>query len=486
MSEERQHDAPAVTIIRPVKGLEPELYDCLASTFRQRYPRDRFSIRLCVDSRDDPSYPVLRKLVADFPDVDAEVMVETDDKLLGKGKPTDIGPNPKVRNISRAYREAKGNLIWIIDCNVWVGPGVMGRMVDKLLGLKRGGGASVPFKFVHHLPIAVDIADYARSSGSESRRLMAADRDVAARSGLWAEILAQGGGRLDEMFMATTHAKFYGAINAVGIAPCVVGKSNMFRKSQLDFATDPAQNPILPRNQDKPNGVDLFSYNICEDHLIGDILWRTAFPGHNNHGTVWGDIPVQPLAGMSVAAYAGRRVRWLRARKWTVLAATLVEPGVESLLCCAYFSFAMTTLPWFNMKLGIPMTWHAMAIVWLACVTIWMLADRLTYRRLHAGLAIEVDSATPRFAQGTRSTGGMPVRAFHVWLFAWLGREILALPIWTWAVLLGRTVKWRGNYYLVRSDMSVEELNDSRHGGRAGADAPLPNGSKHHLKERLA
>ena len=37
--------APHVTIIRPVKGLEPQLYDCLASTFRQDYPKDKLHLR---------------------------------------------------------------------------------------------------------------------------------------------------------------------------------------------------------------------------------------------------------------------------------------------------------------------------------------------------------------------------------------------------------------------------------------------------------
>ena len=56
------------------------------------------------------------------------------------------------------------------------------------------------------------------------------------------------------MFMATTHAKFYSAINTVGIAPCIVGKSSMFRKAHLDAMTDPelsalfAQDVVLMRS----------------------------------------------------------------------------------------------------------------------------------------------------------------------------------------------------------------------------------------------
>lgn len=458
-------EAPRVTIIRPVKGLEAELYACLASTFRQTYPRDRFSINLCVDSRHDPSYPVLEQIVRDFPDVDARVLVETDDSLLnGTVAGANIGPNPKVRNISRAYREAQGDVIWMIDCNVWVGHGVLGRMVDKLLGLKHGGKTGTAYKFVHHLPIVADLTHLDEPARGEK---------AVATSNTLAAMFAWAGGRLDDMFMSTTHAKFYGAINAVGIAPCIVGKSNMFRKSHLDRATDPSRNPLLPKTPKKPIGVDLFSYNICEDHLIGDILWRTAMPGFANHGTVWGDIPVQPIANMSVSGYAGRRVRWLRARKWTVLAATLVEPGVESLLCCAYFSFAITTLPWFKNVFGIPQTWESAAVAWLVTVTLWMLVDRVTSSQLHRGLAIEVDENTPRFARGTSHPDGMPPRTFLPWLLTWIGREVLAMPIWTTAVLLGRSVNWRGNEFLVRSDMTVEEIQ-----GRKPAMKPRANGSK--------
>lgn len=395
--------------------------------------------------------------------------METDDELLnGTVEGADIGPNPKVRNISRAYREAQGDVIWMIDCNVWVGPGVLGRMVDKLMGFKHGGKSGKAYKFVHHLPIVADLAhlDPPAKAAEES-----------SLTGKLARLSSQSGGRLDDMFMSTTHAKFYGAINAVGIAPCIVGKSNMFRKSHLDQATDPTRNRILPQDSRKPIGVDLFSYNICEDHLIGDILWRTPMPGFANHGTVWGDIPVQPIANMSVSGYAGRRVRWLRARKWTVLAATLVEPGVESLLCCAYFAFAITTLPWFNRVIGIPQTWTATGISWIITVTIWMLVDRLTSSQLHKGLAIEVDNNTPRFARGTTHPGGMPHRAFLPWLGTWIGREVLAMPIWTTAVLLGRSVNWRGNEFLVRSDMTVEEIR-----GRKPATKRMVNGRAKNLR----
>jgi len=466
LSPKLQQHAPHVTVIRPVKGLEPHLYECIASTFRQEYPVDRLSLRLCVDDRSDPAYPVLQQVVDDFPQFDAQVLIEAD---CSKEEMKGLGPNPKIRNISKAYREAQSDIVWMVDCNVWIPRGAAGRMVDKLMGYtKEGQVARKPYKFVHQMPLVVDIVQYGRSATQDSEALLSSaseaspgadPRQQPKDAGLLKQIQCQGGGRLDEMFMATTHAKFYGAINAVAVAPCIVGKSNMFRKSQLNQATDPARNPILPQDDIRPAGVDYFSYNICEDHCIGDILWRTDFPGYNNHGIVWGDLAVQPMAGMSVSAYVARRVRWLRARKWTVLAATLVEPGVESLLCGLAFAFATTTLKWFEATFGIPRTWSAMGAVWLIFVTAWMMADRAIHSKLHSAQSIDVDEHTPHFARGRFGPSKAHARPLYEWIPAWLGREILAMPIWTWAVLLGDTVNWRGSTFRVRFDTTVEELD---------------------------
>ncbi|KAK1757137.1 ceramide glucosyltransferase [Echria macrotheca] len=459
-----EDDIPHVTLIRPVKGVDIGLYECLASSFRLAYPRSKLEIRLCVESADDPAYPILQQVVADFPDFDAKVLVEEDDPILHGigGHVNNLGPNPKIRNISRAYREAKGDVIWIVDCNIWTAKNSIGRMVDKLCGF-RDKGRATPYKFVHQLPVVVNIEGHAMD---ESQSLLSGN--VAAQGSS-----SDFGGRIEEMFMSTTHAKFYSAINTVGIAPCIVGKSNMFRKAHLDRFTDPAQNPILDESEaSRGRGIDFFSSYICEDHLIGDLIWRSALPGYKNHGLVFGELAIQPMSGMSVSAYIARRVRWLRVRKWTVLAATLVEPGVESLLCCLYFSFAVTTLPWAHQKLGVPQTWLAMGCIWLFMVTVWMLVDRAFSSKLQKCQSIDVDEDTPSFARGTSRPWGTRRRPFREWLAAWLGREFLALPIWTWAVLLGTTVNWRNRQFRVRMDMSVVEVG--------GEKSPKENGLASH------
>ncbi|KAM5344883.1 hypothetical protein ACJ41O_010745 [Fusarium nematophilum] len=458
-------NAPHVTIIRPVKGVEPRLYDCIASSFRQDYPQDKFSVRLCLEDENDPAYPILQRVLHDFPSVDGRILLEKEDDLLSDT--INMGPNPKIRNLSRAYREAKGDIVWIVDCNIWASKNSMGRMVDKLMGYRMGGG-SKPYKFVHQLPIVVDLVDYSSPSAADEQSLLASEVDEVLTSdplasgdlGTFQKVRAQGGGRLDEMFMATSHAKFYSAINTVRVAPCAVGKSNMFRKSHLDQATDAALNPKLPQDQNLPTGVDYFSHNICEDHMIGDLIWKTPFPGYRKHALVWGDLAVQPMSGMSVVAYAARRARWLRARKYTVLPATLLEPFTESFMFSTYFSFALTTLPYFNEMWGIPQTWSAMAIAWLLCITTWMLVDWFTVHRLHSGETIDADENTPYFARGFSTEGGMPSRGFLEWLPAWLGREGLAFPIWVWAVIFGSTVNWRGRHFYVRYDTTVVAVDE--------------------------
>lgn len=450
------------------------------------------TIYFCVSSSSDPACPVLRRLISDFPDFDAKIFIEEEDPNLSDhaGDASSLGPNPKIRNLSRGYREAKGDIVWVLDCNVWVGLGVGGRMVDKLCGFGPAGTRVKPYKFVHQLPIVVD--SVGASAAEEARGLLAARHDDShhaegstgydissnpSHESERAQALRTGGGRLEEMFMACTHAKFYTAINTVGIAPCIIGKSNMFRRSHLDYLT--STSPSTPK------GIDFFSQNICEDHMIGDLLWRKKVPEEEagekwgKHVLVFGDLAIQPMAGMSVRDYVARRVRWLRVRKWTVIIATLVEPGVECFLWSAYASFALTTLPWFHAAIGIPQTWPTFALLWFLLVIAWITVDRFVYAKLHSCASVELDPDTPSFARPPASRFRRPSKE---WFAAWFGREILALPIWTYAVLGGATVVWRSKKFWVGMDMKVHEIKSKE---RSSPCTPeVENGRAHRSKDR--
>lgn len=461
--------APHITAIRPVKGLEPHLYDCLVSTFHQDYPSDKLAVYFCVSSRTDAGYPTVQKVLNDYPHVNARLLVEDEDPLLhpmdDDAQPYALGPNPKIRNMSRAYREAKGDIVWIIDCNVWVGQGVCGRMVDRLCGT--GNTPGKKYKFVHHLPVVVDVTR--EDSFKEERRALRESEENENLLDIHAELgtLAMGGSRLEELFLSSAHAKMYTAINTVLIAPCIVGKSNMFRRSHLDYLTTPSATSPHPRYP----GIDYFSDNICEDHLIGDLLWKNKVREEKElgerwgkHAMVFGDLAFQPVASMSVNAYIARRVRWLRVRKFTVLLATWVEPGTESILCSLYGAWGVSTsLAWYLQTKGVEwapmlMNWTAfVAFFWLS-ILVWIIVDWTLYIKLHSAKTVELNERTPPFARPPSHKDMVTRRPFLQWLAAWWGRELLALPIWLWAFYGGVTVNWRERQFRVGFDMKVREI----------------------------
>jgi ceramide glucosyltransferase len=446
----------------------------------------------------------------DFPDRDLRVFVEDEDPFLQAESKTPLGPNPKIRNMSRAYREAKGDIVWIIDCNIWVGRGVGGRMVDRLCGFSRNRNGNprigLPYKFVHHLPIALDVDGNERLKGERDTLLRENGFSAPISSILsdpffkanetdqpnWAHILQKRGGRLEELFLSSSHAKMYTAINTVLIAPCIVGKSNMFRRSHLDYLT----RSIPGRSNPRIAGIDYFSHNICEDHLIGDLLWKSQIREERElgekwgkHALVFGDFAFQPMASMSVKSYIARRVRWLRVRKFTVLAATLVEPGTESLMCSLYGAFALKTAvasllqdsyPRFSSGLS---TWSAFFAFWFSSITVWAAVDWILYLKIHSGATVEIDPYTVPFVRqrssalkrGTLEQNHWTIRRpFHHWLLAWLGREILAFPIWLWAIYGGTTVVWRDRTFKVSLNTRVTEVGTAPASLRPKADSDAP------------
>lgn len=239
------------------------------------------------------------------------------------------------------------------------------------------------------------------------------------------------------------------------VAPCVVGKSNMFRRSHLDLLT-------AVSSSSKSCGIDFFSHNICEDQLIGTMLWRKTSPVDQprqrwgKHALVSGDMVIQPVTEMSVGEYIARRVRWQRVRKFTTIAATIIEPGAESLLCSAIGAFAITKLPFFYNNFSVPPTWAAFAVIWSIGVLVWSTTDWLVYTKLHSCASVEVDSNTPVFAL---PPARLQRRRFGEWITAWMCRELLALPIWCIAVCGGSTVVWRSKAFRIGIDMIVHEIH---------------------------
>ncbi len=100
---------PPVTILKPVCGAEPQLYENLRSYCLQDYPT--FQIVFGVRDAADPALAVVRRLIEELPERDLSVVV--DSRVIGR--------NYKVSNLANAVRAARYDLIVMADSDTRVG-----------------------------------------------------------------------------------------------------------------------------------------------------------------------------------------------------------------------------------------------------------------------------------------------------------------------------------------------------------------------------
>ena len=110
-------DAPPVTIVRPVCGVDNFVEDTLASSFWLDYPN--YEIVFCVAQQRDPVIPVVRKLMAAYPEVRTRLLVG-DDR---------VSVNPKLNNCVKGWDAAAHDWIVIADSNVLMPPDYVQRLL---------------------------------------------------------------------------------------------------------------------------------------------------------------------------------------------------------------------------------------------------------------------------------------------------------------------------------------------------------------------
>ncbi len=117
---------PPVTVLKPLCGAEPGLYENLRSFCRQDYPE--FQIVFGVCDRDDPALTVVARLVEEFPNVPIDVVVD----------PRQHGGNRKVSSLINMLGRARHDVLVMADSDAYVGPDYLATVTTPLLDRKVG------------------------------------------------------------------------------------------------------------------------------------------------------------------------------------------------------------------------------------------------------------------------------------------------------------------------------------------------------------
>lgn len=120
--------APDVTILKPVKGVDPRMYAGFLSHCRQQYA-GRVEILFGVGSLDDLAVGQIERLRQEFPTLDLRLIVCRER----------LGTSGKVSNLVQMLREAKYGHVLINDSDICVSPQylarVMGCFADERVGM---------------------------------------------------------------------------------------------------------------------------------------------------------------------------------------------------------------------------------------------------------------------------------------------------------------------------------------------------------------
>eukprot|EP00158_Paraphelidium_tribonemae_P002940 Partr_v1_DN25789_c0_g1_i7_m74554 putative Ceramide glucosyltransferase len=251
---------PGVSILRPLCGLDVNLEANIESSFQLKY--SNYEVILCLADPNDPALLVAKKVIEAHPDIPSRLITEAHS----------VGVNPKINNLMRGYMDARNDIIWVCDSNIYMDPDTLLYAVD---GFSRPGVG-----LVHHTP-----------------------QGTAGRS--W-------GARLDELFLNTAHAKIYLVVNWADIYSCVIGKSTLFRRSLLE----------------QVGGLASFGRYMAEDNMIGMALRNLGVKHYLSEKTA-----LQPLNDTTITEYINRRSRWTRIRAYSMPVVTLIEPFFESICC---------------------------------------------------------------------------------------------------------------------------------------------------------
>jgi len=111
---------PAVTILKPVHGLEKDLEENIRSACELDYPT--YQLVLAVQRLDDPALPLLRAIESDYGSARVTVVAVDSEPVV----------NGKVQNLVHALQAARHDIVLISDSDIGLRPDYLRQIVAPL------------------------------------------------------------------------------------------------------------------------------------------------------------------------------------------------------------------------------------------------------------------------------------------------------------------------------------------------------------------
>jgi ceramide glucosyltransferase len=235
---------PPISILKPLKGIDDNLFDNLASFCTQDYPE--YEIIFSLQDSNDPAERIVRAVKEKHPHCRISIIVERCNR----------GLNPKVNNLIPAYRVSRFDMVLISDSNVMVGPDYLRTIAAKLM--QPGVGL---------------VSNLIR--GTDGRSL---------------------GAVLENLHLNSFIAGSVCFLDRVLNMPCVIGKSMLMRKADLEAI----------------GGLQAVKDVLAEDYVIGREMHRMG------KGVVLSAYRVQNMNQYwGLRRFLNRHTRWGKLR-WKI------------------------------------------------------------------------------------------------------------------------------------------------------------------------
>ncbi len=117
---------PPVSILKPLKGTDPEIYECFRSHCLQDYPE--YEIIFGVSDPNDPAVESVRQLQREFPQRKIALVI----------CPKVLGANVKVSNLAQMLSDARYEQLIVNDSYIRVQPDYLRRIMAPLANNKVG------------------------------------------------------------------------------------------------------------------------------------------------------------------------------------------------------------------------------------------------------------------------------------------------------------------------------------------------------------